>query len=112
MSATTEVLLDPRAWPMSIWVALLLGLATIALQVFWRPTLPKNAPKWWKDADWPIVGALQFYSNRKIFIEKAIENAPNGIFSFYVGKKHIVGLSGPVGRKTLFENKDLNFSVG
>lgn len=112
MTGTTEVLLDPRAWPASIWAALLLGVATIAVQVFWRPSLPKNAPKWWRDADWPVVGALQFYSNRKSFFERAIAGAPNGVFSFYVGKKHIVGLSGAMGRKALFEEKELNFGAG
>ncbi|KAK7741914.1 hypothetical protein SLS62_010891 [Diatrype stigma] len=113
MAAITELLLrPPSAWPASVWAVLLAGLATLAVQVFWRPSIPKNAPKWFREGDWPIAGALRFYSARSDFFRNAMKHSPTGNFSFYIGKKQVVGLSGPEGRKVFFENRELGFSEG
>lgn len=113
MAAITELLLrPPSAWPASLWAVLLAGLATLVVQALRRPSMPKNAPKWWREGDWPIAGALRFYSARSDFFRSAMKHSPTGNFSFYVGKKQIVGLSGPEGRKVFFENRDLGFTEG
>ncbi|CAJ2511398.1 Uu.00g070230.m01.CDS01 [Anthostomella pinea] len=110
---TTDYILDtglhPQRWHSSIWILLLTTLATVFFQVFRRSTLPSNAPKWFKNGDWPVMGTLRFYKTRGDWFIDALRSSPTGNFSFYVGKKQVVGLSGPEGRKTFFESRDLNF---
>ncbi|KAI5920084.1 cytochrome P450 6A1 [Camillea tinctor] len=104
--------LHPQNWPTSIWVLFLATLVTGLLQVFRRPSLPKNAPKWFKMSDWPILGTLCFYKTRCDWFKEAMKHSSTGNFSFYIGKKQIIGLSGPEGRKTFYESRDLNFNEG
>jgi sterol 14-demethylase len=98
--------------------ALYLAVASLAAFavfqfVLARPPLPKNAPKAWSACDWPIVGsALAFYSRRRDMVMAGLAASPTGNFSFYIGNKHVVVLSGPGGRKTFYENRTLNFSAG
>ncbi len=78
-----------------------------------RPPVPKNAPKLWNAYDWPLVGsAIRFYSRRRDMVMEGLAASPSGNFSFYIGRKHVVILSGPGGRKTYYDNKALNFSAG
>lgn len=110
MGAILSTALQPQEWSATIWVLLLTAAATIVYQVFWRPALPKNAPKWYKKGDWPIVGALEFYYGRRSdFMREALRDSKTGNFSFYIGKKQLIGISGAEGRKLFFESKDLNF---
>ncbi|KAI1076373.1 cytochrome P450 6A1 [Whalleya microplaca] len=112
MTAIIENILRPQSWPGSIWVLLLSTLIPLLVQVFWRPSLPANAPKWWKTGDWPVLGTLRFYRARADWYLDALRNSPTGSFSFYVGKKQVIGLSGEEGRKFFFESRDLNLGAG
>ncbi|GAW15805.1 hypothetical protein ANO14919_052270 [Xylariales sp. No.14919] len=112
MGATLSATLQPQEWPATLWVALLTTAIAVLFQVFRRPAFPKNAPKWYKKGDWPIVGAVEFYYGRRAdFTREALRDSKTGNFSFYIGKKQLVGVSGPEGRKLFFESKDLNFPV-
>jgi len=65
---------------------------------------------WYKKGDWPIVGTPDFYYGKRAdFFRDALKESKTGNFSFYVGKKQIIGTSGAQGRKLFFESKDLNF---
>ncbi|KAI1126849.1 cytochrome P450 6A1 [Nemania abortiva] len=106
----STALLQPQEWTATVWVLLLTTAATLLSRVFWRPALPKNAPKWYRKGDWPIVGALAFYYGRRAdFVREALQASKTGNFSFYIGKKQLIGVSGAEGRKLFFESKDLNF---
>lgn len=81
--------------------------------LFTRPHASKNAPKAWNVYDWPVVGsALSFYSRRRDMVLEGVAASQHGNFSFYVGKKHVIAMSGPDGRKTFYESRALNFSAG
>jgi cytochrome P450 len=112
MEMVMERLRDPQSWPASVWVLLLTGAVTTFFQVFYRPSLHKKAPSWWKSNDWPIVGAVKFYTARNDYFREAMAHSATGDFSFMVGKKHIVGMSSPEGRKTFFDSRQLNFTEG
>ncbi|KAI1201856.1 cytochrome P450 6A1 [Nemania serpens] len=100
----------PQEWSATVWVLLLTTVATVFYRLFWRPTLPKNAPKWYKKGDWPILGSLEFYYGRRSeFMREGLRDSKTGNFSFYIGKKQLIGISGAEGRKLFFESKDLNF---
>ncbi|GAP85097.1 putative cytochrome p450 6a1 [Rosellinia necatrix] len=77
-----------------------------------QPALSRNAPKWFQLRDWPILGAVRFYSHRSDFMTAGSRQSPTGNFSFRVGKKHVIGLSGHDGRDVFFNSKALDFSAG
>jgi hypothetical protein len=80
---------------------------------FDRPPLPKNAPRAWTAHDWPVVGStLAFYGRRRDMVMEAIRGVGRRNFSFYLGKKIVVCLSGEEGRKSFYDNRELNFSAG
>lgn len=60
----------------------------------------------------PFLGARGFFSARGEYFQRAIRSLPGKDFSFYVGQKHVIGLHSAEGKKTFFENKDLNFAAG
>lgn len=109
LSATT--LLQPRQWPAgTFWAVLLTTLTAVFIKVFRRPAFPKNAPRWYKESDWPIVGSLAYYyGGRADFMRAGRQSSKTGNFSFYIGKKQIVGISGVETRRLFFESKELNF---
>ncbi|KAI1753783.1 cytochrome P450 6A1 [Xylaria castorea] len=110
MGATLSTAIQPQQWSATVWVLLLTTAATLFFRVFWRPAFPKNGPKWYKKGDWPILGALEFYYGRRAdFMKDALRASKTGNFSFYIGKKQLIGVSGEEGRKLFFESKDLNF---
>ncbi|KAJ8121692.1 hypothetical protein ONZ43_g1920 [Nemania bipapillata] len=110
MNAILSAALRPQEWSATVWVLLLTTAVTLLTRVFRRPAFPENAPKWYKKGDWPILGSLGFYyGHRSDFMREALRDSKTGNFSFYIGKKHLVGISGPEGRKLFFESKDLNF---
>ena len=72
-------------------------------------------PEEWNIYNWPIIGsAIGFYTKRYDMIMEGISASKaiggDGNFSFHIGTKHIMALSGPEGRKTFFEEKGLNFA--
>ncbi|KAI0203162.1 cytochrome P450 6A1 [Astrocystis sublimbata] len=112
MSATLSTALRPQEWSPTVWVSVLTVAATLLFRLFWRPALPKNAPMWYKKGDWPIMGAIEWYYGRRAdFTREALAASKTGNFSFYVGKKQLIGISGVEGRKLFFESKELNFPL-
>ncbi|KAI1296336.1 cytochrome P450 6A1 [Xylaria venustula] len=110
MSAVIPTTIQPQQWSATVWILVLTTVTGLLFRVFRRPSLPANAPKWYKKGDWPIVGALEFYYGRRAdFVREALQASKTGNFSFYIGKKQLIGISGPEGRKIFFESKDLNF---
>jgi sterol 14-demethylase len=59
-----------------------------------------------------VGSALSFYSRRRDMITEGLAASDKGSFSFYVGRKHVVALGGPAGRKTFYESRGLNLSAG
>ncbi|KAH7039996.1 cytochrome P450 [Microdochium trichocladiopsis] len=112
MALVDKLVLNARDLPTSLWLLLATASAATLIKVFWRPSIPKNAPKWWKKGDWPVLGAIRFYSARADFMLEAMKHTPGGNFTFYIGKKQIVAVTGEEGRKTYFDNRELGFAEG
>lgn len=75
--------------------------------------LPLNSPKHWTEFNWPFVGsAIRFFRHRVDMVFEAQKSPTSGAFSILVGGKHVVVLTGDIGRKTFFETKDLNLPQG
>ncbi|VUC25709.1 unnamed protein product [Clonostachys rosea] len=107
MQAIIERLLQPKAWPTIMWAVVMAGLTFLLHLLTTRPSLSHAVPKLWKPDDLPILGAWRFYSHRQEMYYDAQTSTDTGNFSFFIGKKHVVGVSGPEGRKTFFDTKDL-----
>ena len=86
-------------------------LATAFLYAFKRPSLPKNAPPLVTEA-WPIIGSMQFFTQRWDFFQRQMAHSPTGNFSFFAGDKPVIGMSGDDSRRLFFESKHLGFSEG
>jgi hypothetical protein len=83
----------------------------VLLQLSWRPKFPKRAPKLVRE-NFPVLGALRFFTARWDFYRHGVSQSKTGNFSFYVGKNQIVGISGDKGRKLFFESKALGLAEG
>jgi len=98
----------------SPWLVIVtfLSIAVGVLSIFFHTaySLPEKAPTFIQG--WPIVGCLRFFTARWDFHKSAAASSPTGNFSYYVGTKPVVGLSGDQSRKFFFENRRLNFGAG
>ena len=99
----------------SPWFALA-AVLSVAIGIFTalslaRPSIPAKAPKL-VQGSWPIVGSLGFFKSRWDFFNQAAKRSATGNFSFYVGRYHVVGVSGDAGRKAFFESRALNLAEG
>ncbi|KAK3327772.1 cytochrome P450 6A1 [Cercophora scortea] len=99
-------------WPAAITVLVLTSFVFLVIHHVRRPSFSKGAPRFFSVGDWPIVGALRFWTDRLNFVNHGIHSSPSGNFSFYFGRNQIVGVSGAEGRKTFFESKDLSLTEG
>ena len=76
-----------------------------------RPSFPSNAPKVFS-SDYPIVGALGFWTARRDFWHQAIRESKTGNFSFHVGKNPVIGVSSEEGRKVFLNSRHLGLHEG
>jgi hypothetical protein len=75
--------------------------------VEFSPKAPKQA-----SAQYPIVGALGYFSEKWEFYRRSIHESPSGSFSFYLGKHAVVGLGGETGRHAFYESRELGITQG
>lgn len=104
-------LVAPQSWPAGSWVAVAAVVLTcLFAHATRRPAFAKGAPAVLAWADWPVVGALRFFSARHDFWHDAVRRSATGSFSFYIGRKQCVGVSGDEGRAMFFEHKGLSLA--
>jgi hypothetical protein len=96
---------------LQIFVAVAVPLILCICYLSSRTSFPSKAPRV-APHNYPIVGALGFFTERWTFYQRAIANSPTGNFSFHLGKHSIIGLSGEEGRKVFFDSRQLSFSEG
>lgn len=86
-------------------------LASSLLYLFSRPSIAKTAPKLTTE-QWPIIGAMQFFSERYDWFTRQTRHSGTGNFSFYVGDKSVVGVSGEHARRVFYDSRSLAFAEG
>lgn len=97
--------------PLQISVAIAIPLIFCICYLSSRTAFPPKAPKVARH-NYPIVGALGFFTERWTFCQRAIADSPTGNFSFHLGKHPIIGVSGEEARKVFFDNRQLSFAEG
>jgi hypothetical protein len=108
--AIWETVVQPQQWPATVWVLLITSAVYAMISLVWRPSFPKNSPKLFEA--YPILGALRFFSQRGDFLVQSHAQSKTENFSFYLGKRQVIGLGGDDGRKVFFESRQLDMSEG
>jgi sterol 14-demethylase len=80
-------------------------------KLFSRPALHSKAPPLTSGV-YPILGALKFFTRRWYFFRDAARASPTGNFSFFVGRKLVVGLTSQSSRQVFFDNHHFGFAEG
>ncbi|PSK36620.1 hypothetical protein B9Z65_1803 [Elsinoe australis] len=110
--AITELLPHPElfnpTYAIVALISLVVGLGTLYYQN--QAVIPDKTPKFVKG--WPIVGCMKFWTARLDFHSENFQRSDTGRFSFFVGRKPVVALSGAKDRKFFFESAKLDFSKG
>jgi sterol 14-demethylase len=107
LSLTLDLLTSP-----TLLITLLpLSLFLIYHQLSPKYKFPAKAPPLTKVSGVPILGALQFFSQRWDFWRHSRDEA-GGSFTFFAGKYPVVALNGAEGRKLFFESKELDIQAG
>lgn len=109
--ALLDTIISSTSPTLAITVLSIALLYSFYVYAFARPALPKNAPPLTTES-WPIIGSMQFFTQRWSFFERQIAHSRSGNFSFYAGDKPVIGLSGDEARKKFFDSKSLGFAEG
>jgi hypothetical protein len=94
-------------------VLLLTPITLITYYILFAPRIefPPNAPKQTSE-QYPVVGALAYFSAKWDFYQRSIRESPSGNFSFYLGKNAVVGLAGEIGRDVFYNTREFGISQG
>ena len=103
--------LECRPWAILVLLLLLCGLSVLFYRSIRQTPFLDGAPRPLGE-DYPILGALRFFSDRYNMYFDGISSSRTGNFSFYFGKHQIVAISGLEGRKVFFQNKAMDLSQG
>jgi len=92
--------------------AALVTVAVGILSVFYKDfSVPEKAPKLVSGL-WPILGARQFFNARWDWHQAMGHASSTGNWSYYVGSKPVIGVSGDASRKVFFSSNKLNLGAG
>jgi hypothetical protein len=97
--------------PLQIFVTVAVPLIFFICYLSSRTSFPPKTPKIAR-YNYPIVGALGFFTERWTFCRRAIADSPTGNFSFHLGKHPIIGVSGEEARRVFFDNRQFGFGEG
>lgn len=93
---------------------ILVSFATLTaafLYAFSRPALPKNVPPFVTER-WPIIGSMQFFTQRYDFFQRQMAHSSTGNFFFYAGDKPVIGISGDEAKRVFYEHKHMGLAEG
>ena len=81
------------------------------VKLFSRPALPPGAPPLTHGV-YPVLGAVKFFTRRWEFFRDASRDSSTGNFSFFVGRKLVIGLTSESSRQVFFDNRHFGFAEG
>ncbi|KAG6022115.1 hypothetical protein E4U19_005259 [Claviceps sp. Clav32 group G5] len=83
------------------------GLAVFLVYLAYTPSVDALAPEFTSDTV-PLIGSWGFYSRRWSFWRDSVARSKTGQFSFWLGKNHVVGVSGAAARKLFLDHQHLD----
>lgn len=89
-------------------ITVVVGVASVLLKDY---SIPEKAPKL-ASGLWPILGHRGFFNARWDFHRTHGHASPTGNWTYFVGRKPVIGMSGDASRKLYFGSNKLNLSAG
>ncbi|KAG6007647.1 hypothetical protein E4U21_005728 [Claviceps maximensis] len=89
------------------FASLVTCLAVFLVYLAYTPQVDALAPKFTTDKDL-FIGSQGYYTRRWSFWRDSVARSNTGQFSFWLGKVHVVGVSGEAGRKVFLDNQHLD----
>ncbi|KAJ5274865.1 hypothetical protein N7497_005473 [Penicillium chrysogenum] len=77
----------------------------------YTPTVDKKSPEFTPNTVL-LVGSWGFFTQKWAFWKDCVAKSKKGHFSFWLGKIHVVGVSGAAARKVFLDNHDFDFVRG
>ncbi|KAI2794170.1 hypothetical protein POX_a00760 [Penicillium oxalicum] len=77
----------------------------------YTPHVDKNSPQFTSNTV-PLVGSWSFFTQKWAFWKDCVAKSKTGHFSFWLGKYHVVGVSGAAARKLFLDNPQFDFVRG
>lgn len=111
LSAVEAVSSLPRLLPGTFAFTCMIALCLFRVMVWARPSPLVNIPPLIGD-NYPVIGSLNFWSERWQFWQRGRAASATGNFSFYVGSHLVVAVNGEDSRKWFFETKQLGLVEG
>jgi len=111
MGFSDSLRFQPSISPVQLLILTAVFAGIFYLVFIQRPAFTSNAPKV-ISSDWPIVGALKFWTARRDFWIQNLKETATGNFSYHLGKHRVVGVFSKEGRDAFFFNRDLNMAEG
>ncbi|KAG6358768.1 hypothetical protein INS49_012287 [Diaporthe citri] len=99
-------------WPLTV------GLSTLAAVFLgflaflsYTPTIHEKSPKFTSHTS-PFIGSFGFGTDPWNFWKGSRDESKTGNFSFWLGSRHIVGVTGEAARKMFFDHPQMEFVQG
>ncbi|OJJ96979.1 hypothetical protein ASPACDRAFT_33648 [Aspergillus aculeatus ATCC 16872] len=77
----------------------------------YTPRVDKKSPQFTPNTV-PLVGSWSFFTQKWAFWQDCVAKSQTGHFSFWLGKYHVVGVSGAAARKVFLDNPNFDFVRG
>ncbi|KUJ11672.1 putative cytochrome P450 [Mollisia scopiformis] len=91
--------------------ALIATLVSALAYLSYTPKVDKKSPAFTSDT-FPFIGSWRFFTQKIGFWKKSMAESKTGNFSFWLGKNHIVGVSGEAARKMYLDDRRLHLIKG
>ncbi|KAF8852512.1 putative cytochrome P450 [Acephala macrosclerotiorum] len=85
--------------------------ASFLVYLSYTPKVDKRAPAFTSEAV-PFIGSWNFFTQKMGFWKRSMAKSKTGNFSFWLGKNHIVGVSGEAARKMYLDSRNLHLIKG
>ncbi|KAI0121124.1 cytochrome P450 [Xylariales sp. AK1849] len=105
-STDPSVFQAPATLGLAAFITVFVSFLTYLLH---KPSIDKKAPGFVSDTI-PFFGAFNFYARPWEWWQTASRKSKTGHFSFWVGKHHVIGVTGEAARKMFMDNHDMDFS--
>ncbi|KAK3202400.1 hypothetical protein GRF29_161g1074532 [Pseudopithomyces chartarum] len=109
-SIKLESVIFPPTYVVLVLVLILLCFAAYSKLLSRPPFHPKAPPL--THGVFPVVGAIRFFTHRWDFFREAARASPTGNFSFFIGRKPVIGLTSEASRQIFFDNRHFGFAEG
>ncbi|PPJ60177.1 hypothetical protein CBER1_08988 [Cercospora berteroae] len=109
-AALPLIIADKGTFPIAL-TSLVTALVALLTYYLRPPAVHPKSPAFTSDTS-PIIGSFGYISRQLTWYKKSVKESTSGHFSFRLGRRHVIGLSGVAARKWFFEEPLLDLVTG